>query len=194
MVERAQHRTRPIVTAIVLALSALALLGNAVVSLLPRPTDFAPRNVLTTKDLVVAYGRIQPGRTRASELSQYGFDTASTAVQMLSYLGLMERFIPHDSVRFDRLDSAIKDCVAVRDHCTALVFRSVDHTRNMTARGFFTAFGLDARAAAVPPQVTFLIRDGRVAFKTISGVAEVTHIAARDRQARAIPVPFRMSY
>lgn len=109
---------------------------------------------------------------------------------MLSYLGMMERFIPHDSTSFDRLDSAIKDCVGLPDHCTALVFRSADHQY-----GFFPAFGLGADAAAAsPPQVTLLIRDGRVAFKTISGVDAVTHVAARERQARAISVPFRMSY
>src|SRR5437773_4815087 len=167
MVERAHRGTRRTVTAIVLVFSALALLCNAVVSLLPRPSDTTPRKLLTKSNLVVAYSRIQPGLTRASQLSQYGFDTASAGTQVLSYLGTMERFMPHDSVRFDRLNSAMKDCVAVRDHCTGLIFRSADRSKTAVTHDLFTTLGFGADAATATPQVTLLIRDGRVAFKMI---------------------------
>ena len=192
MVERARRGTRRTVTAIALVFCGMALLGDVVVSLLPRPTDATARKVLTSRDLVAAYSRIQPGLTRASQLSQYGLDTASAGTQVLSYLGMMERFMPHDSFRFDRLNSAIRDCVAVRDHCTALIFRSGDRSKTAAARGLFTALGFGADAAAATPQVTLLIRDGRVAFKTISGFAESPQTTP-GRQATAMPVPFRMS-
>lgn len=189
MVERAQRGTRRAVTAVVLVVCALALAGNVFVSLLPRSNDAAPHKVPTRSDLIAAYSRILPGRTRASQLSQYGFDPTSTGAQVLSYLGMMERFMPHDSVGFDHLDPAIKDCVAMQDHCTAMVFNFSNHPR--VAATLFAAFAPGADAASPTPQVTFLIRDGRVAFKTIAGVE---HASPVDRQARAIPVPFRMAY
>jgi hypothetical protein len=192
MMEGADRGTRRIVTAIVLAFSALSILGSAVVSRLPRPSDATPQKVLTRSDLVLAYSRVRPGLTRASQLSQYGFDRVCAGTQVLSYLGMMERVMPRDSIRFDRLDSAIKDCVAVRDHCTALIFRSADRSKPAMAHSLFTAFGLGADAAAATPRVTLLIRDGRVAFKTISGIAETT--PPPDRQARTIPLPFRIAY
>jgi hypothetical protein len=52
---------------------------------------------------------------------------------------------------------------------------------------------LGAAAASRTPQVTLLIRDGRVAFKTISGVNETVRADVLDREARAVPVPFRMN-
>ena len=192
VVERAQRGTRRTVIAIVLAVSALALLGNAVMSLLPRLDDPLPRKVLTKADLIVAYSRIRTGQTRASQLSQYGFDTASAGAQVLSYLGMMERFMPHDSVRFDQLDPAIKDCFSVQDHCTALVFRSANRAKTATSNAHFSAF--TPLADTAPPQVTLLIRDGRVTFKMLSGVEYASHVDAKDRQARVIPLPFRVAY
>ena len=192
--ERAQRGTRRIVTAGVLAASALALLGNAIVSLLPRQDEAATHKALTNTDLIVAYSRVRPGQTRASQLSQYGLDTASAGTQVLSYLGMMERFMPHDSVRFDQLDPAIRDCVAVQDHCTALVFRPAGRARVAPPHGFLAALAQDADAEPPAPQVMLLIRDGRVAFKAISGVGSTGRVGAVDRQARALPVPFRMAY
>ena len=192
MVERAQRGTRGTVTAVVLALSALALLGNAIVLLLPRSGDAVEQKILTRTDLIVAYSRIRPGSTRASQLSHDGFDTTSAGAQVLSYLGMMERFMPHDSARFDQLDPAIKSCVAVRGHCTALIFRSASPTKTAATQGLFAALALGE--AQPPTQVTLLIRDGRVTFKTISGVERASEVAAKGRRARAIPVPFRMAY
>ena len=189
--ERAQRGTRRFVTAVVLVVSALALLGNALVSLFPPPDEVASLRTLTRAELIGGYSRVRPGWTRASQLSQYGFDTRSDGTQVLSFLGMMERFVPHDSARFDKLDPAIKDCVAVQDHCTVLVFRSVSRTHTETAGGFFAAFALEADREPPTPQVTLLIRDGRVAYKTLSGVGRENQ---DDRQARAIPVPFRMAY
>lgn len=194
MVKRAQRGTRRTVTAVVLALAALSFLGNAIESLLPRSDDAVARKILTKTDLIVAYSHIRPGRTRASQLSRYGFDRTSSGAQVLSYLAMMERFMPQDSERFDRLEPAIKECVAVQDHCTALVFRSADHAKVATAHDLFAAFALGADAASPTPQVTLLIRDGRVAFKAISGVENAHPADVRQRQARAVPVPFRMAY
>ena len=148
MVERAQRGTPGAVTAVVLVVSALALLGNAIVPLLPVTDDTAPNKVMSNSDLMAAYERIQPGQTHASQLSQFGLDATADGAQTLSYLGVLERFATHDSVRFDRLDPAIKDCVAVPDHCTALVFRSA--IRTPTEHGLFTAYALGA-AAPTPP-------------------------------------------
>ena len=191
MVERTQRGTRRAVTAVVLVVSALALLGNAIVSLLPHSDGTALQRALTKADLINGYSHVRPGQTRALQLSRYGLEASSAGTQVLSYLGMMERFVPHDTARFDTLDPAIKNCVAVQDHCAAMVFRSANPAKVATGHGLFAALALDAEATPQTTQVVLLIRDGRVAFKMISGVPRASHI---DRQARAIPVPFRMAY
>jgi hypothetical protein len=193
-VERERRGSLRTVTAIVLGVSALALLGNATLLLNPNENAAPAKQLRTSRDLVLAYSLVHPGLTRASQLAQYGFDSGSRGAKLLSYLGVMESFIPHDSTAFDRLDSAVQACVAARERCTALIVRPVDTVSSMKTHGLFRAFGMGADAAPRTPQVTLLIRDGRVAFKTISGAEEAVRARHTNREARAIPVPFRTDY
>lgn len=162
------------VTSITLVIGVLALVGCGVLTLLPRQSDPAPVRLMTVRDLAAAYARVQPGQTRTTQLSSLGFDMGAGNSQSLSYLGVMERFMPRDSVRFDHLNAVVQDCIAARDHCTALVFRPMDrsHTYAWAHSALLSAFGLGAAAAATDhtPEITLLIRDGRVAFKMISGL------------------------
>jgi len=190
LVQREQRGSLRIATTIVLLVSALALLGYIVLPLWPMPNEMPTTRLRTSQDMLRAYSRIRPGFTRASELARYGFDSASGGANLLSYLGVMERFIPHDSNQFDRLDTAIQECVAARERCSALTLRP---TGSAKAHGIFTAFDMGAAAASRTPQVTLLIRDGRVTYKMVSGVTEMAR-PNPEREARAVPVPFRMDY
>jgi hypothetical protein len=119
--------------------------------------------------LKLAYGRVVPGETAAPELSHLGFDTGSGGVRRLSYLGLMENFAPADSGGFDRLDPAAQKCLATPEGCSAYLFR-LARARGSEARA---AFGFVNAAEAGTPgvvEVLFLIHDGRVVYKAMSGV------------------------
>jgi hypothetical protein len=98
------------------------------------------------QQLKSAYARIRAGVTPVSQLAQLGFDTANA--QKLSYLGVLEQFMPSDSFDFDTLDPAIKNCFEARDQCTAYIF-TLPH--------------------APAARVVLLIDGGRVAYKAISG-------------------------
>src|SRR5882724_8440702 len=127
------------VKAITFAVAALLFVGGVVLTELPRQGDAPQSKILTARDLLAAYARVQPGLTRASQLARFGLDTAAANAQVLSYLGVMERFMPHDTVAFDRLDAGVCDCVDARDRCTALVFRA-DMAKAATAHGFLSSF------------------------------------------------------
>lgn len=191
LVERERRGSLRIATTAVLIVSALALLGNLALPLGLIPTEIPTPRLRTSQDMLRAYSRIRTGFTHASELAGYGFDSSSSGTKLLSYLGVMENFIPHDTNQFDRLDTAIQACVAARERCTALVFQPADFANSTRTHGIFTAFDMGADAASRTPRVTLLIRDGRVAFKMMSGVTELARPAARE--ARALPVPFRMN-
>jgi hypothetical protein len=176
---------------------ALAVLGCASLTLLPHPTETSASRLRTFQDLATAYARVKPGETRASSLSVLGFDTTTANVEVLSYLGVMERFAG-DSRNFDRLDAALQNCLEARDRCTAFVFKPGERHRSH-GDGILASFGLGpANAASRDAEVTLLVQDGRVAYKAIAGVPEAM-LARRQPVAvrpslQAIPASDRQVY
>jgi hypothetical protein len=91
-----------------------------------------------------AYAQVHTGMP-LSRLNAVGLDTAKA--ERLSKLALMERFMPSDSVAFDALDPAVKNCYQGRDDCTAYIFE------------------------AASAQAVVLVQGGRVTWKMIANVA-----------------------
>jgi hypothetical protein len=173
----------------------LALLVCGALTLLPSQGETTAIRITTMKELAAAYDRVRPGLTRSSQLADLGFDTATANVQVLSYLGVMERFAS-DSRKFDRLDEALQTCVEARDRCSAIVYR---HGEDRSAGGMLSSFGFgSANAAGRTAEVTLLLQDGRVAYKTISGVPQtlLAHAAepvvVRTAAAPAAPRPIAL--
>jgi hypothetical protein len=184
-----------------LSVLALVLIGCGTLTLLPRQSDASAHVIRSLKDLAAAYARVQPGLTRASQLSQLGFDSGTPNVQVLSYFGVLERFMPGDSVRFDKLNDAVRSCIIeARDRCKALVIQPADQ-RHASSGGMFAALGFGQAKAATPPaQVTLLLQNGRVAYKMISGLPfqpprrVAVHAAPRPATIDAAPVAYRVLY
>lgn len=183
-------------TSIVVLVVTLALLGCGALTLLPRQPDTATQ-IKSLKELALAYARVQPGQTRASQLAALGFDSATPNVEVLSYFGVMERFMPRDSTSFDRLNAALQNCIIeARDHCTALVFKPGAKGGH---GGMLAAIGLaSANAAGAEPEVTLIVQNGRVAYKMMTGMPQMpapsrvaTHAAPRPATVDATPVAYR---
>ena len=147
-------------------LVTLALVGCAGLGLLPYRAGAQADGFKSYKALQTAYRSIRPGKTLASDLGRLGFDaTSSPDVKVLSYLAVIERFMPKNSVGFDRLAPAVQSCLDARDRCTAYLYRP--------SRGESGLLGLIAEpsAAATPHwsgEVVLLVQDGRVAYKAMS--------------------------
>jgi hypothetical protein len=138
-------------------IAVLAALLLAAVLLFARRSD-APATVELTdlNQLRAAYARVVPGMP-AQRLALLGFDRSRPGVQTLSMLGVMEFFMPKDSGDFDRLDPAIRSCLAAADRCGAYVFPLEAQTDG--------ALGLAAHAAPSDGRIVFLVKSGRVAWK-----------------------------
>jgi len=150
----------------------LALVGCGGLGLLPYQTDVQTTHFESYQAVEVAYKEVTPGRTPASELSQIGFDSSrSPNVEILSYLGVIERFMPRDSIRFDKLDPAVQSCIEARDRCTAYVFRPGQLHQERTGNFLLDLFGFERTTISTgwQAEVVFLVQDGRVAYKVMSG-------------------------
>ncbi|MBS0274386.1 MAG: hypothetical protein JSR55_08290 [Proteobacteria bacterium] len=151
---------------------ALVLVGCGGLGLLPYRTDVQNTKFRSYKQVSIAYDHIMPGFTRVSDLNDIGFDTTSSPnVEALSYLGIVERFMPRDSVKFDKLDPSVRSCIDARDHCTALVFRPERLHREHAGNWFLDVLGFKRTAVNYgwSAEVVLLIQDGRVAYKAMSG-------------------------
>jgi hypothetical protein len=182
-------------TSIAILVVTLAVLGLGGLTLLPRSTDTASAHIGSLKDLASAFARVQPGRTRASQLAGLGFDTTTPNVQVLSYLGVMERYMTGASTSFDRLDTALQNCIEARDRCTAFVFKPGE----AASGGMFASLGFGAHAAGRGAEVTLLVQNGRVAYKAMTGMppAPAPRRLATPvvpRAAAAMPVAYRSIY
>jgi hypothetical protein len=109
-----------------------------------------------------AYEKVEPGHTSQSDLVTLGFDSTRFKVRALSGLGVQEYFMPRTSAEFDRLDPAIRACFDAPDRCNALVF-----PLSQPNGGGFMAANAAGRAQ---DGFVFLLKSGRVAYKSMGGV------------------------
>ncbi len=139
-------------------IAALVILLGAAAGLLARSgASEVPLQPL--KVTARAFDSLQVGVTPVSLLQDLGFDLARA--DRLSYLAMVEQFMPEKSTGFDALDPAVRDCLTARDRCSGY------------------AFPLAGRADA---QAVVVIQSGRVAYKHITG--EVSTAARMRTLAR----------
>ena len=120
------------------------LLGSAVGFLARSGTREIPAS--SYRVTAHAYDRLQPGITPVMQLADLGFDLAQGT--RLSYLAMVEQFMPEDSSGFDALDPSVQDCLQTRERCTAYTF---------------------ALTGKPGMRVVIVINAGRVAYKRLVG-------------------------
>jgi hypothetical protein len=152
---------------------ALVLVGCGGFSLLPRKIDLAQdQTFLNYSDVVTAYSNIVPGQTREAELTKLGFDvTVQPNAETISYLGVIERFMPRDSIRFDHLAAPVRTCIEAQERCSAYVFRPSRLEQQRTGSIFLDLLGFERTTVdhGWAAEVVLLMQDGRVAYKVMSG-------------------------
>jgi hypothetical protein len=155
---RDEHRLLPLL----LIASVVILLAIAAAAIWSRGSLANNMRFASLGAVQGAYDQVEPGRTSQAQLAGLGFDTARFRARSLSGLGVQEYFMPRTSRDFDKLDPAVRYCFDNPDRCSALVFplaaRDADD-------GMFAAHAAPREAG----RMVFLLKSGRVAYKTVSG-------------------------
>ena len=177
MVDGGFFGSRRYATLAAVSVVGLTLVGCASLGLLPDKTATAQdQTFVNYHDVVAAYSNIVPGRTRVAELGRLGFDVAAQpGAETLSYLGVIERFMPRQSAGFDRLAAPVQSCIAAQQRCSAYVFRPAQLEQERTGNLLFDLLGFDHTTIdrGWTSEVVLLIQDGRVAYKAMSGKPHV---------------------
>jgi hypothetical protein len=148
------------------------LVGCGGLGLLPHETEVKNTTFKSYDDVQVAYQQIAPGQTRITDLVQIGFDANdSPNVEVLSYLGVIERFIPRDSIRFDSLDPIVQQCIEARERCTGYVFHPERLHKERLGNWFLDVMGFQHTTVDYgwSADIVLLVMDGHVAYKVMSG-------------------------
>ncbi|MDM8567963.1 hypothetical protein QUF50_00315 [Thiotrichales bacterium HSG1] len=66
----------------------------------------------------LSFDKIEANKTTSEDLKKLGFDPFETPnVKLVTYLELIERFMPNQSIRLEDLDIGVQQCLKVRDLC-----------------------------------------------------------------------------
>jgi len=154
----------------------IVTLGGCGGLLLPSQSEMGDSKFESYAAVDKAFERISLRQSSVSDLSGLGFDAQHTPnVAVLSYLEIVERFMPNSSMAFDKLDPAVQDCILARSACQGYVFK-VDH-REFQRSGslFLDLFGFEHTTTETgwTAQVLVLVQDGHVTHKLLSGEPNV---------------------
>jgi len=148
------------------------LLGGCGGMLLPSQSELDPSAFATYDDVQGAFDRITLEKTSTAELARLGFDPKqSPNVSVLSYLDVVERFMPNSSVAFDRLDPAVQACIFARTACEGYVFKAEHHSFSRSGSLILDLFGFvhTTTETGWTAQVLVLVMNGHVTHKIMSG-------------------------
>jgi hypothetical protein len=150
----------------------MTLVGCGGFGLLPHETKVSTAQFVSYSQVEAAFATVEPGTTRLSDLQKIGFDATETPnVEVLSYLGVIERFMPRNSMTFDKLAKPVQDCILAQDRCTAYVFHPEHIESRRMGNLFLDVLGFERETvnSGWTAEVVLLMQDGRVAYKLMSG-------------------------
>ena len=131
-----------------------------------------------------AYDKVVPHKTTLAELKTLGFDPVSTPnVKILTYLDLIQRFIPNASISLKDLQPDVRDCIESKDCCHAYEM-DLDMTNNKRFGNLaLDMFGFDRRTktSGWTFKALIIVKDDVVAYKIRSGEPNVDRIERRTK-------------
>ena len=172
------------VTRFVGACGVVVALGGCGGLLLPSQSEIGTSQFDSYASVNKAFSQIALRQSSVSDLADLGFDAQHTPnVAVLSYLEIVERFMPNSSMAFDKLDPAVQDCIMARSNCQGYVF-TVDHKEYQRSGSLFLdLFGFEHTTTETgwSAKVLVLVQDGHVTHKLLSGEPNV-RIVREDMQ------------
>ncbi len=154
----------------------LALLAPGCSFLLPTSQTTARSKWSSFTEAREAFDSITPGATATNELAHLGFDpSANPNVRILTYMDIIQRFMPNQSITKDDLDPSVRTFIEGREQGQAW---EVD-VNNMKSKRYgnalldLTGFVKKTHDTGWQFKALLLIREGRVTYKLSAGQPNV---------------------
>ncbi len=96
----------------------LALIVGGCTGLLPSIEETMKSPWENFEEAKKAFDKIIPNQTTDEDLKRLGFDPFEIPnVKFITYLELLEKFMPNQSITMDDLDPEVRSCLKEREHC-----------------------------------------------------------------------------
>lgn len=151
-------------------------LGGCGGVLLPSQSEIGTSKFESYDAVHGAFEKIALQQTSIGDMSGLGFDAQNAPnVGVMSYLDIVERFMPNSSMAFDRLDPAVQECIMARTNCQGYVFKIEHHDFQRSGSLLLDLFGFvhTTTETGWTAQVLVLVQNGHVTHKLLSGEPNV---------------------
>lgn len=125
------------------------------------------------------FTRIRPFESTALELSQKGIHPGITPnLKVLNYLDVMQRFMPHETVRIRDLAPAVQACINARDACEGWALQLEQIERQRVGHVSLDVLGIERETEATgwQAEMLLLLVDDVVVYKLWSGVPNIQEV------------------
>lgn len=135
-------------------------------------------------EVQAAFDRIVPHETSVNELECLGFHpNVSPNVRLLTYVDIIQRFIPNPAITKDDLDEAVRACIEAREKSRAfeLELNNVKSKRHGNLFLDMTSFKRQTHESGWQFKGLILIKDDVVVYKLSSGQPSVSKAEVKVR-------------
>ena len=159
-----------------IGLAFIAFSFSGCAFLLPKTQTLTKSQWNTYEEAEAAFERVLVHQTRTNELSSLGFDPEKNPnVKVLTYLDVIQRFIPNQSITLNDLEPAVRTCIEARERSQALEVElsNIKSKRYGNALLDLLGFVRKTHETGWRFKGLVLILDGRVVYKLSSGEPNV---------------------
>jgi len=159
-----------------LSFLALVLLTTGCKSLFPSEEAKVKAKWQTYDEAEAAFEKIILHQTTLEDLKKMGYDPHATPnVRILTYLDLIEKFLPNASINKEDLHKDVRACIEAKDCCKAYELALVVNHSDRYGNLFLDVFGFKKKTHITGWNFKALIiaKDDLVTYKILSGTPYV---------------------
>ncbi|MBU0681061.1 MAG: hypothetical protein KKD73_06550 [Proteobacteria bacterium] len=169
----------------ILLTSVLAVfLSGCGVSLLPTTVDTVRSPWESFEEAQSVFDKVIVYETDLEGLKKLGFDPFSTAnMKILTYLDIMDRFMPNPAIKKEDLDIGIRECIEAQSDCHAYEMTVQVFNSERKGNVFLDLFGFKRKTyrSGWQFQSLFVINKGFVAYKLWGGQPHINETSLQKK-------------
>jgi hypothetical protein len=161
----------------VLLVSGVAFLTTGCVSLLPNEDSTTKSRWKSYAEVTAAFNRITLKSTDTNYLKVLGFyPTASPNVKLLTYMDVIQIFMPNPGIRRKDLPEPVRECIDAREQSCAYQIELQNTNSHRHGNVFLDMFGFKRKTHVEGWRFNglILITDGVVVYKISSGEPQIS--------------------
>ena len=153
-------------------------------TILPREDERTKNAWSSFDEAQEAFEHIVPHATTMQDLHEMGFShTCTPNLEILTYLDIIDRFIPNASISIEDLDPVVRKCIESKDCCQAYELNVLVQKKQRFGNALLDIFGFtkNTHTTGWNFKALVLIQDGLVIYKLRSGQPNIDRVQKKTQ-------------